>query len=217
MNLYSKNSAFQPRLAHCAVVALLCSCAATSVKETWKSPGYAGGPLSKAAVLAVDERGDVRRAFENRLAAQIQQTGATGIRSYELLSLAEIDRDKQAAGERLRATGAEAVVVMRLADSANFYREVRPGPERYAEVITGYEPGTWYDYYSVAYSDWSPTYGNLKQKVYLETAVFDLRTAKRLWSGLTLTVVTERMDRVAELDPLIEKIVSAMRKDGILR
>lgn len=203
-------------IAGCALVALLCSCAATKVKTTWKSPDYLGGPLRKVAVLAIDERQDVRIGFENRLSRQIGKRGISAATTYDLFSLPEINRDKVAAAERLRSAGAEAVVVLRLRDSASFYRESRPGPERYAEVVTGYEPSYWYDYYSVAYADMSPTYGNLKQKVYLETSVFDLKTAKRLWSGLTLTVVTERMDRVAEMDPIVAKVVGAMRKDGMI-
>ncbi len=136
--------------------------------------------------------------------------------SYELLALPEISQDKPAAAERLRAAGAEAVLIMRLKDVASSYRESRPAPERYAEVITGFEAGTWYDYYSVAFMDLSPTYGQLKQKVYIESSVFDLRTAKCLWSGLTQTIVGETMDRVAEADVLVSKLVAAMRKDGIL-
>ncbi len=195
---------------------MLCSCASTSVKKTWKSPNYTGSAPGKLAVLAIDERGDVRRALENRLTAQIRKQGVSVVPSYELLTLPEIGNDKPAAAERLRATGAEAVLIMRLKDVATSYRESRPAPERYAEVITGFEVGTWYDYYSVAFMDLSPTYGNLKQKVYVETSVFDLKTAKCLWSGLTLTVVGETMDRVAEADVLVAKVVAAMRKDGML-
>jgi hypothetical protein len=79
------------------------------------------------------------------------------------------------------------------------------------------ETGVWQDYYSIAYMDMSPTYGSLKQTIYLETSVFDLNTEKRIWSGLTETVVTDTMDRVAEMDPIVEKVVAAMRKDGIVR
>ncbi len=203
-------------MAICALAPLLCSCASTSVKNTWKAPDYAGGPLKKMAVLAVDERIELRRGFENRLAAQIEQCGVSPVRTYEMFSLSEINQDKQAAADRLRVAGAQAVVILRLRDASSLFREYRPSPERYAEVITGFEPGAWYDYYSVAYMDMSPTYGNLKQKVFLETSVFDLKTAKRVWSGLTETVATETMDRVAEMDTIVGKAVGAMRKDGII-
>lgn len=199
-----------------ALALVLCSCAATSVKKTWKTTEYNRGPLTNVAVLAIDERGDVRRGLENRFTAQIRGRGASAIPSYELLSLSQIKEDKPAAAERLRAAGAEAVLILKLVDVAASYRESRPAPERYGEVITGFETGTWYDYYSVAFMSMSPTYGNLKQKVYLETSVFDLKTTKRLWSAVTLTVVGETMDRVAEADVLVGKLIAAMRKDGML-
>lgn len=204
-----------PALALCAASALLCSCASTSVQKAAKSPEFQGPAFKKAAVLVVDERTILRRALENRLATQIQQGGATAITTVDLLALPEIQRDKPAAAERLRGQGAEAIVILRLADVTTSYRESRPGHDRFAGTITGYEWGPWYDYYSVAYVDMSPTYGNLKQKVYLETGVFDLKTAKRLWGGLTQTVLTDNMDRAAEMDPLVAKIVEGMRKDGI--
>ncbi len=173
--------------------------------------------MTKLAVLAIDERRDVRIGFENRLALELGKGGASVVTTFDQLSLSEINRDKPGAAERLRSAGAEALVVMRLVDVASSYRESRPGSERYAEAITGFEPGTWYDYYTVAYMDMSPTYGNLRQKVYLETLVFDLKSAKRLWSGVTETVVTENMDRVAEMDPLVAKVVAALRTDAVVR
>jgi hypothetical protein len=203
-------------LVACALVAFLCSCAATSVKKTWKSPQFQGKPVSKIAVLTVDDRGYLRRGFENRFTSQLKEAGVMAIPSYELLSLPEINRDKPAAAERLRSAGAEAVIIMRLVDMTTYYREVRPGGERYAETITGFETTGWYNYYSVAYTDMSPTYGNEKLHIYLQTGLFDLATTKCLWSGLTETVFTQSMDRVAEMDPIVAKVLAAMRKDGVI-
>ena len=203
-------------LAGCALFALFCSCTGTSLKKTWKSPDYKGAPLTKLAVLAIDERRDLRIGFENRLVQQIQKNGASAITTFDLFSLPEVNSDKAGAARRLQSAGAEALVLLRLRDISSAYRESRPGDERYAETITGFEMGPWYDYFSVAYADMSPTYGNLKQKVFLETSVYDLKTAKRLWSGLTETVVTDTMDRIAEMDPIVAKAVAAMRKDAII-
>jgi hypothetical protein len=201
--------------AACVVAALFCSCAATSVKSTWKSPDQ-GAPIHNLAALAIEERGLLRQGFENRLANQISKGGASVTTTFSVLSLDEINRDKQAAAERLRSLGAQALVIIRLVDSATYYREFRSGPERYAETITGFQPGMWYDYYSVAYMDMSPTYGSEKRQFYLETIVFDLKTAKRLWSCLTETTFTDNMDRLAEMDTIVGKAVSSMRKDGVV-
>jgi hypothetical protein len=205
-----------PSAVLCGVAALLVACASTSVKQTWKSPDYHSGPITHVAALAVDERTLLRQGFENRLVAQLKDGGATAMTTFDLLSLPEINRDKPAAAERLRSAGAEALLILRLVDAASRYHETRPGSSHYVDYITGAEFSGWYNYYSVAYADFSPTYGNLKQKILLEASLFDLKTTKRVWFGLTETVVTETMDRVAEMDPLVEKIVMAMRKDGVV-
>ena len=113
--------------------------------------------------------------------------------------------------------GAQTVLVARAADVTMSYREIQPGGESYRGMVTGVETSGWYDYYSVGYTSWSPTYGSLKQTLYLETGLFDLKTEQRLWSGLTKTVLKENADKVAEMDPLVAKIVAAMRQDGVIR
>jgi hypothetical protein len=203
-------------LSLCALAALLYSCAATSLKKTWKAPDCQQA-VGKIAVLAIDDRGLVRQGFENRFVAQLTKAGAPAVVTYDLLSLAEIKQDKRAAAERFRLSGAEAVLILRLKDISSSYRESRAGNERYVPVITGVDSMGWYDYYSVGFMDMSSTYGTLKQTVYLETSLYDLKTEKRLWSGLTETVVRENMDRVAEMDPLVEKFVAAMLKDNVIR
>jgi hypothetical protein len=195
---------------------LLCSCAATSVKKTWKSPDYHGGPFTKIAALVIDERTLLRQGFENRFVSQLKEQGATAVTTHDLLSLSEIEHDKPGAGERFRAAGADALLILRLVNVGARYREVRSGDERYVGYVTGFEPGVWYNYYSVAYMNMMPTYGALKQYVLLETSLYDLKTAQRVWSGVTETTVKENMDRVAEMNPLVAKILAIMRKDGVI-
>lgn len=208
---------FRPLLL-CALAALLSSCATTptTVKNTWKSPDCRQ-PVGKIAVLAIDDRGLVRQGFENRFVRQLARVGAPATATFNMLSLPRIKEDKQAAAESFRASGAEALLILRLVDVASSYREIQPGGAQYATTITGFGSTDWFDFYSVVFTSTSPTYGSLKQNVCLETRLFDLNTRKCLWSALTQTVVKEDMDRVAEMDPLVEKIVAAMQKDGVIR
>jgi hypothetical protein len=60
-------------------------------------------------------------------------------------------------------------------------------------------------------------WGSVRDDVYLDTSLYQLKTGQRLWSGLTLTVLKEDMDRVAEMTPLVTKVLAAMRKDGLVR
>jgi hypothetical protein len=200
----------------CAVSLGLCSCAVTSVKETWKSPEVQR-PATKIAVLGIDDRSLVRQGVENRLVNQLIEAGTPASTTFDKLSLAQIKEDKRAAGDAFVAAGADTILILRLMDSAISYREIQPGRERYVGTVTGVDYSGWYNYYSIGYESLTATYASMKQYVYLEAVLFDLKAGKRLWSAVTKSVLEERTDRAAEADPLAKKIVGAMRKDGMIK
>jgi hypothetical protein len=196
-------------LATCLIATLLCSCVGTSLKQTWKSSDYHGA-IGKVAAVAIEDRGDVRQAFENRFVSELQKHGTSAFATGDILSQAEIKADRTAAAARLRAAGADTVLVVRMVDSSSSYgaawlKAGGPGPAGSDD---------WSDYY---HADMGSSYGSLKQTTAIETSLFDLKTGKRLWSGLTETVTGERTDRVAEADKVVAKVVGAMRKDGMIR
>ena len=196
--------------ASCLAATLLCSCVGTSLKQTWKSNEYHDGPVGKIAAVTIDERGEVRQVFENRFVSQLDKHGANAFPANDVVSLAEIQADRTAAAARLRAAGADSVLVTRLVDSSYSYGVARagtggPGPA---------SSDSWSDYY---HADMAPTYGTLRRNTRIDTSLFDLKTGKRIWSGLTETMTTEMSDRMAEVDKVVEKVVEAMRKDGVIR
>lgn len=205
------------RILSLCALALLCSCAGTKIKQTWKSPGYDGGAVGEVAVLGVVDRGLLRQGIENRFVRQLGEGQQPALTTFDLFTLPEAKENKDAAAERLRAAGAEAVLIVRLADSALDYREMRVGPERYAGVTTGFESWGWYDYYTMAFVDLSTTYTSTKEKVYVDVSLFDLKTEKRLWSAITKSVLDYDTDGLAELDALVGIVVTRMRADGLVR
>jgi len=208
------------RIQHLLIAATalcLCGCASTSIKQSFKAPGYQGGPVQKVAVVAVADRGEVRQGFENRFVRDLRATGQEATTTFDLLGLPEIKADKAAAAARLGAAGTTAVLVVRLVDQATYSREVQATSERWVPTVSGYAGYGWYDCYSVAFMNLGTTWGSTTQKVYLDTSLFDLKTGQRLWSALTLTSLKEESDRLAEVDSLITKVVAAMRQDGLVR
>ena len=206
------------QLSVAALTLSLCGCATSSVKQISKSPTYQGGPVQKVAVIAVDERGLVRQGFENRFLHVFRAHGQEAVVTHDLLGLPEIKADKEAAAARVREAGADSVLIIRLVDQTTYSRQVRATPERYAATATGFGDNYgWYDCYSVAFMDMSTVWGSTTQKIYLDTTLFDLKTGQRLWSALTLTVLKENKDRLAEADSLVAKVVSALCKDGMVR
>lgn len=159
--------------------------------------------------MAIDDRSDVRQAFENRFVSELQKHGTSAFATANILSQTEIKADRSAAAARLQANGADAVLVVRLVDSSFSYGEawLTPGPNPAST-------DGWADYY---HADMASSYSSLKQTARLETSLFDLKTAKRIWSGLTETATTETTDRMAEADKVVAKVVNAMRRDGMIK
>jgi hypothetical protein len=204
-------------IALAALTVGLCGCGSTSLKQTWKSPTYTGGPVQKIAVLVVDERELYRQSIENHFAGLFNQKGQSALATQDLLSLPAIKADKQAAAARLREAGADSVLIVRLVDRATHANEVRATPARFTPTISGFESGDWYDYYSIAFMDMGTTWGNMKMEIYLDSGLYDLKSGQRLWSALTRTALKENMDRVAAITPLAATVFAAMRKDGMVR
>jgi len=195
----------------------LCGCASSSIKQTWKSPACQPGQVQKMAVLVVDDRGMVRQGVENRFVRDLRGRGQDVMATHELLSLSEIKADKDAAAARFRDAGVNAVLIVRMVDRTTYSREMRATPECWVSTVTGYENTGWYDYYSVAFMDMGVIWGSMKQNLYLNSSLFDLKTGQRLWSATTLTVLKENADRLEVADSLVAKIVGALRKDGLIR
>lgn len=203
-----------------ASAALLVSCANTAVKETWKAPDHPAGAVRKVAMLAVDDRQMVRQGFENRFVNALHARGQEAFVTHELLGLGEIKDDKKAAAARVRQEGADAVLIIRLVDSATRNREVAATPQIFvptATVPTYAEGEGWFAYYDVAFMNMGTVWGSDKQTVYLETVLYDLANGRRLWSCLTKTSLKEGSDRLVEADAVVSKAVASLRQDGLIR
>ena len=207
------------RYCQLAVTALtlgLGGCVGTSLDKSLKSPSYHGGAVQKVAVVAVDERVLIRQGFENRFARQMVEHGQSAMVTYDLLSLPEIKADKQAATARFLQAGADSVLIIRLANSATQAHTTQATRNIFVPVVTGYGYDNWYDYYSVGFVNMGTAWSDSKTEVYLEVSLHELKTGQRIWAGGTVTVLKEGMDRVEQMDPIVSKVLGALRKDGLI-
>jgi hypothetical protein len=147
----------------------------------------------------------------------LRARGQPALATHELLGLPEIKADKQTAAARLRQAGADAILLVRLVDRQSYARQVQATPSAYRPVATGYDTYDWHAYYTIAFTDMSAVWTSVRDYIYIDVSLFDLATGRRLWSGLTETVIKEDMDRVAEVTPLAKKILAAIHKDGLIR
>ena len=195
-------------IAVAALTLAFCGCASSSVKQTWKSPSYNGGPVEKVAVLVMTGRDFYRQAIENHFAALLNGQGQSAFITHNLFTPSAAKADREAAAARLRQSGADSVLVVRLVDSATYSQQARGGAPEFTS-----SPGEIYSYLGMR-SDAS--WNSFQTDVYIESTLYKLTSGERLWSGLTRTVLKENADPVAKIEPLAKKLFTLMRQDGVI-
>jgi len=196
---------------------LLCACATTTVKQTWKSPNCPAGPVKKVAVVVVADQANVRPGLENRFALDIGRQGQPAMATVGLLSLAQLKENKEAAAKLFREAGADSILIVRLVDKATYNRQARSTPGTMVPVITSSAGYGWYGYYEVVFMDLSAQHGTLRDDLFIESSLFDLNSGERLWFALSKTILKEDADKLVVADEMVAKVTEAMRKDGLIR
>jgi hypothetical protein len=195
----------------------LCSCAApTKLTSTWKSPDYHNGPVAKIAVLAIDEGGFYRPVIEGQFVHQFKQEGQPAIPTIDLLKLSEITSNKTATAAKLRAAGADSILIIRLANRVT-RSSVGPDPTGGSTVTAASGQTSWFEYYSTYSTGSGGTQYDLKVHIDLETSLYDLDSEKKLWSGYTQTILRNDMARESQIGPMAAMILKALRTDGFIR
>jgi hypothetical protein len=187
------------------------SCATTTLTKVWKDPDLKIEPIKKIMVVGISKEAATRRLFEDDFARSLAAHGVSVIKSYEVITLEELN-NKKGAAEKIRSLGAEAVLATRLINKETV--------ETYYPPSYGYAPmgayGRWDGYYGVGYSSMmDPGYIVSEQVAKIETNVYDIKTGKLLWSALSDTWLDEAsQDRL--ISDFICVMVKRMTKDGVI-
>ena len=198
---------------------LFSSCASTSVKSSWKSPEYKGGPSQKIAVVADEERMPVRAALENRFVHQLKAASQPAFATAQSFpNLAAARRNKEASVARLRSDGADAMLITRLVSRSNY---VSMGQQEitghYVGLTVAHSSESW-DTFIGSYSTYSsgPRTDD-RDYLLLDTSLFDLNTGQRVWGCITEITVKESDDRFEIADKFVARVVESLRQDGMIR
>lgn len=182
-------------------------CASTSFKSTWKDPSAAQEDLRsrRVAVLVVSPQEAIRRAGETAMAQELTKRGVQPILGFQILSSDDLsDRSKVVA--KLRASGADAAVVMRMVDRRQEVSYV-PGPSVYGPSFSGYWGYGW-----TAVSD--PGYLRTDTVVSVETLVYSVTEDKLLWAGVSDTYNPRDVDK--SIREVASKAAKEMKKAGLI-
>ncbi len=176
-------------------------CAATTFTSTWKAPEeqtlHPAGATIAAVFISADEHR--RHVAEDALAKDLDARGAHGVPGYTLLP-DDHPGDAAATFARLKASGVNEVVVMRVVDAhaRPLVQEITaPG----AVIGGGNAPNRYVGRFE---SGGKPEFDTL---VWVETLVYSSHREEVVWSGTSRTVNPK------DVESLVHEVASATAKE----
>jgi hypothetical protein len=187
-----------------AAIVLTACASRTQIQSSWTDAEYSGPPLDRIAVVALfDTRAD-SLAFERNAAEYLESLKIATVPAHELLTPAEtLTLDEAQIRERLAPTDVDGILIFRLV-AIDERREYQPPTPT---AIENGNPFSWY--YQSAPSDPTlstpaadPTipqgYWIEQDFLVAETALFDNRNDRLLWTAKSATLDDARLQRTSE-------------------
>ena len=186
-----------------AFVALLATaCAGTKLTSVWKDPAYQKSPKKILVVSMVWDPAN-RKRFDEDLVRQFKARGLDAVAGYALFPEPRLP-EKEAAAGRVKDTGADTVLIVKLLDKTSNLR--------YAQGTDYYDPGMyrdWPSYYGAGYATAvDPEYA------IAEARLFDVDTEKLIWGALSRTEIQN--DRQATFESYITVIFEALTRERLI-
>jgi hypothetical protein len=187
------------------VALLLSACAVsrTTIQSSWTDAEYSGPPLNRVAVVALfDTRAD-SLAFERSAADYLADRGVATVAAHELLPAADIPaRDETQIREQLAATNVDGILIFRLVaiDERRDYQVPTPYRTTLPSAVLEADAYSWYHHAPSTFDDSTRSSGYWIEQDLLvaETALFENRSARLLWTAKSETLDGARLQHTSE-------------------
>ena len=195
-----------------AVHVALCACAAsrTTIQSQWADEAYSGPPLDRIAVVALFETRADSLSFERSAAEYLAARGVEVIAGHSLLTAEEMQTlEENELRQRVASTDVDGLLIFRLiaVDERRQYQVPTPYLLNIPPEILTSDPYAWYyarnsNYYwywrSSAEVTAAPSYWIEQSFVVAETALFDNRNDRLLWTAKSETIDGAQFQRTSE-------------------
>lgn len=196
------------------LASLVCSCASTSVVDTWRNPILPRERLHRILVVCICKKDANRRVYEDVISSELTRRGANAIAGYTQFPT-EGKSDWPALEQAMKKSSADAVLTVQTV-RVEQQTIVQPG---YSTVYPGY-------WYPQAFPSWSlygyygstmyyePPYVSTYDVATLQANLFDAKSGKLIWAA---TLQSSEPENIVPVSKDIAKLVSeALRKEGLI-
>jgi len=192
-----------------AALLVLASCTATRTTAQWRDQNV-DRRYARILVIGVSEQVILRRSFEDKLVAELQQRGVEATSSASMMPL-----DQKISRETVKAAiegkGFDGVLVTHMVGARE--EQVYYPPTYYPLAIPHYR--RYYPYYSHVYDYvYEPGYYDRYRVVRLETNLYDTDTENIVWSLQSDTVDSNAPQKV--IDSVIENTIEALQAQRLI-
>ena len=199
------------------ITLVLSSCSKTKFTKQWVDEDFEGPPYDDILVLVVADKMGNRQDAENYIVKKLDETGINAMQSYDILPKTETI-DAEAVGKAIEGLQLDSVIVMY---ATGVTEEEYYKPARRFGVYSGYgyghaHYGSFYNYYPHAFTYvYIPGYDNTHHVVAIETSLFDIESAKMVWSGQSNTFAPESVDDV--INSITVLTINELKKKKIIQ
>ena len=189
----------------------------TKFRTSWKAPEATmtleEGDKVLAMVMTAHE--ESRNGAEAALAQELGKRGVEAVPAYTVIPKSLV-QDKDKARPYIEKTGARYAIVMRVAGSDKELRGTGPSYTAIPVATMPYYGAFYGGYYTFG---WGATYNagvlEIQNKVHVETLIYDLRTDKLIWAGMSDTMNPDTAQKF--IKDVVKAAGKEMKKQGFVR
>ena len=178
---------------------LIISCAGTDVTQKQVDDAYKEKPVSDILVIAITGNEHNRRSFEKKFVAYLKSVGVDAVASEESIPMPpDLDLKKETILNAVNQYENDAVIITQLIG-----KEARDVYNRGGVTRMGY----------FSYSR-NPGYSSTSTTVRLETNLYDAKTGKLIWSGMSKTLSKDSTDHI--MNDVIKAEITKLKQNKLI-
>jgi hypothetical protein len=182
-----------------SLIFLIVSCAGTDLTETQVDNAYKGKAVSDILVIAVTGNEHNRRSYERKFVANLKSIGVEAVASEKSIPMpGDLKIKKETILSAVDQYNNDAVIITQLVgkETKNVYQHggvTRRGYFGYTR---------------------NPGYSSTTQKIRLETNLYDAKTGKLIWSGISDTLSKDSTDRI--INDVIKAVITKLKNNKLI-
>lgn len=207
-----KQSILAANIVSLGLLALTACGTDTKLLKAWSDDTYARGPLRSVLIIGVSKEPSKRKMLEDSFTGAFKRNEVSALSSLAIMP-ADVKITKQTVESAISGRDVDAVLVTHLVrvEDKSFY--TGPHPSTYRSERE-FRQSLWQHYDSVYDYTHDPNLYKKQRSVVLESNIYDVKTAKLIWSIQSETLDPKSADEI--IRSLGQLIIERLSKEKLI-